>query len=781
MIDVLNEIKKYDITYNKLGKSDRSSMPIGNGDLALSVWVQEDGIKFYIAKSDAQTEYDRNVKLGKVAISLSPNPFEDNTRFTQKLNLTDGVIEIKTYGAKGASDVKIIVDSYNNNIIVKGIFATLTEIKVEYINWRKKPSNKRYKFSDVTESADVVDRQGNKIIFFHKNDESIVSDNANLQALGEYVPEIDDTIKDRIFGGLIYLNNAKSENIGNSILQTTSNEFEMIISVCSTQKLQLSDWIDNLEEQIKESSDAGKVFARTKLYWNNYWNQSWFFVDGDENSNAALTKEVINECKEPMEYSCAGKSNITKAYILTKWMFACCSNGYFPIHYNGMLFNLMPGGGMHFEVGNFGRCYTAQPETEPNMEFNPDERSWCIENLWQNLRHPYYSMFARNESNYVKVLFKYFERFTKINKVRAKVYHNANGQYNNEMTTTYGLQTPEIYGMDRTGYVDGYIDNRAGGGIDICPGLELIQIMLEYYDYTNDTYFLHNELIPYFKDLLIYIETRFTKRIDGKINLYPVHSAETYRGDVADPITVVAGLKYCLNKILNYNRNLIDDYDYYVNFEKIVPEIPKIEINETQYLSPARIYTDLRENVECPELYSMFPFKIFGINKQGLDIALNTFKRCIEVSGCFRPFTIGDTPGDPSYSGWQYIGNSAALLGMTEEAKEILQNNCSLQNPGTRFPAMWGPIYDAVPDTDHGANILNLAQLMAFQTEDDEIYLLPSWPPEWDVSFKFYAPKNTTIELVYKEGKIEKLEVLPVERTKNVHISFKKEQVCMSK
>lgn len=93
------------------------------------------------------------------------------------------------------------------------------------------------------------------------------------------------------------------------------------------------------------------------------------------------------------------------------------------------------------------------------------------------------------------------------------------------------------------------------------------------------------------------------------------------------------------------------------------------------------------------------------------------------VGGQMRPFSFEDNPGKPSYSGWQYVGNAAAMLGLREVCREILENNCALTNPGNRFPAMWGPIYDAVPDVDHGANIMNLLQLMVLQYDHEKIFL----------------------------------------------------------
>lgn len=94
-----------------------------------------------------------------------------------------------------------------------------------------------------------------------------------------------------------------------------------------------------------------------------------------------MLDEVKAYIQEPAEYTCDCPSAITRAYTLTRYMFACCNRGAFPVLYTGMLFNLMPGAGEHLSFWTFARGYTSQPG-EPTLELNPDERSWCTEHLW---------------------------------------------------------------------------------------------------------------------------------------------------------------------------------------------------------------------------------------------------------------------------------------------------------------------------------------------------------------------------------------------------------------
>ena len=64
-------------------------------------------------------------------------------------------------------------------------------------------------------------------------------------------------------------------------------------------------------------------------------------------------------------------------------------------------------------------------------------------------------------------------------------------------------------------------------------------------------------------------------------------------------------------------------------------------------------------------------------------------------------------------------------------------------------------------------NITTL-QFMLLQSAGRKLYVLPAWPKNWDVSFKLHAPYSTTVEGIYKAGKLEKLTVTPESRLKDV-------------
>lgn len=753
-MDVIKEIKKCNVSYHVLGKTDRSAMPLGNGELCSSVWVNESGeICFYVSRSDALTEQDRTVKLGMMRVAFKPTPFVKG-KYCQTLDVADGCVSFEGEGTK----VWMCVDPESDQIVLSGEFENETEVIVSYENWRKKQfcfGNEFCNDSSVMESADIVKEKENGILFYHKNGENIIAETAKVEEVEEAIGLMPDELTDRIFGGYILLENGKIEN--KKLVKKEAHSFTLWIRTVSLQGSE-TEFQDGLF-QWKNKKNFAEIKENSKMFWNSYWENSYIFVENDQPEKVTVEKKVLEKVEEPQESMVDSISQVTIAYVLTRFMIKCCQNGKYPILYNGMMFNLCPGENRHYETTTFGTVCTAIPG-EITSENNPDERSWCVEHLWQNIRHPYHTFLAQGEPDAMKVLFRYYRRFWNINRFRAQKYYHAEGQHNTEMTMSFGLQSVGIYGIDRSGKPIGYAENRHGGAVDVSPGLELLALMLDYYDYADDSQFFKEEIQVYAKDLFRYIETRFTQRIDGKLVMEPLQSVETY-WDTRNPVTVVSGMWSVSKRLLNSKDLDKELREYFENYQRQIPEICCREEEGEIVLQPAEKYGEERHNVEIPELYACFPFNLYNQFSNDAELMKRTFKKRLKEYGGTRYFEIGGHTYIPSYSGWQYHGIVAARLGMTEMAKDILTHNVQLKNPGTRFPAMWGPIYDGVPDTDHGANIIHLLQEMVMQVDGENIYLLPAFPKEWNVCFKLHPNINTTICVEYKSGSLRKIEVYP--------------------
>jgi hypothetical protein len=779
LMTIKEKLDGYNVIYTVPGRSDRSAMPLGNGRTGISLWVEQDGeLQFYIGHTDAQSEMDRNVKLGKVSLRLEPNPFVGNRPFSQELCLNEGCIRIQAGGEGDRVALHAFVEAGSDAIHVTVESSLPVSATARVHNWRTAP-RAPWGIPDpsdvnggvIMETADVVQERDGGVLFYHRNGNACVQATAKVEGLDAWMDCIPDTLENRTFGGFLTLAGGIPSGAG-SVLAAPGKHHHLAVSVFCGQtertETLLASVVDHHLSVMHSPGLAGTARERTASHWTDYFSSSWMFVRGDPALQAAVPDEIARVCLEPDEVNEA-PSSVTRSYVLTKFMFACSAGGKIPMYFNGLIFNLMPGLNRHLAFEGYCQTFAAQPVGEPTLEINPDEKGWesCI-NLWQNVRLLYAPMLARGEFDSVRRLFAYYLSFQDINRVKAKVYYGAEGQYNTEMTNTFGLMPVSVYGSDRSGLADGYAVNRWGGAIDISPGLELCFMMLDWYAHTDDDAWLVQHILPFTEDLLRYVETRFRERKNGKLVLSPLQSVETYF-ETTNPIPVVAGLHAVVGCVLALPVDKVPNRTFFERYHDQLPALPmEAGPDGAPVLAPADAYVEKRMNVESPEFYAVYPFRLFTHEKGSQSLIEQTWRTVNRKTGCFQPHRFENPPGKPCYSGWQYHGMVAALLGHADEAAEILVNNCALKNPGTRFPAMWGPVYDAVPDGDHGGNLTNTLQLMALQSEGDRIHLLPAWPESWDVDFKLHANHGTTVACVFRDGVVRRLEVSPPERMADV-------------
>ena len=717
---VLHTIDEYNPVFSGLGRTDRASIPLGNGELCANAWVETDGLHFYLARSDAITELDRTVKLGEYIVRIEPNPFLNANDVRQELVLRDGVLRVQGLGLAGGVSLEFFIDAESDDAYVRVESDEKFDITVELRAWRDDRNYSRDavgmfwgdedvealpELADVFESADQVITRDHHLVGFHQNQGSIVGGVVAMHELTQVIDQIPDLLIGRVFGSQITL--TPNSQVCGSILHSTGvKKAQIRVATFSSQTRTLGSILDS----IQPSFDAQERLEATARYWNKYWERSWIFIDGDTPAKAKLTAEVEayasgNGLPKLLDNA---PSTITRAYLLTKWMTACASRGAMPILYNGSLFTTMPGAGCHLRLDSFSKAFSSEPTTRPTLALNPDERTWTLEHLWQNVRLPYYSMLARGEYEGLKPLFAYYRRFWDLNRARARLHYGARGQWNTEMTLSCGLQSPGVYGASRAGLPVGWSKNRWGGAINISPGLELCKLQFDYWKATRDDDFLRSDFLPFALDLIDFASSKFLNEETQKIEFTHLNSIETYF-DCFNPVAIVSGYRRLAHDLLSLPDEILNQRKEVEEFSNQLPEVPTglTPAGET-CIAPAAVYAPVRMNVESPELYAIYPFDLrFEIPQVMLEA---TWRNANRVSGAFRPAVLGEKLATQSYSGWQYHGPVAARLGLVQECLEVLSNNSVLTNPGFAFPAMWGPIYDAVPDVDHGANIMNTLQ-----------------------------------------------------------------------
>ena len=85
--------ENYPVVWTSQSQNSSESMPCGGGGVGLNVWMEKGNLYFYVSQSGAFDENNALLKLGRVKVSLSPNPFA-GTVFRQELVLQDGSIKI---------------------------------------------------------------------------------------------------------------------------------------------------------------------------------------------------------------------------------------------------------------------------------------------------------------------------------------------------------------------------------------------------------------------------------------------------------------------------------------------------------------------------------------------------------------------------------------------------------------------------------------------------------------------------------------------------------------
>ena len=320
-----------------------------------------------------------------------------------------------------------------------------------------------------------------------------------------------------------------------------------------------------------------------------------------------------------------------------------------------------------------------------------------------------------------------------------------------EQLENFGLPNPSEYGWKRPEYSDKGVEYNAWLEYEWDTVLEFCQMILETRDYNNADISRYMPLIEssvrFFDEHYRYLARHRGRKAldaDGHLILFPGSACETYKM-ANNPASTIAALRTVLKTFGNKDSLLAT-----------IPPIPLRELNGHIMISPAKTWERVN-NTEAPQLYPVFPWRIFGVGKDSLQIARNTYLYDSDVQK-FR-----------SHVGWKQDNIFAACLGLTAEAKRLAL--LKLANGPYRFPAFWGPGFDWSPDHNWGGSGMIGLQEMLLQTTDlGKILLFPAWPREWNVHFKLHAPKNTTVEGELKDGKVINLIVLPESRKKDIVI-----------
>jgi hypothetical protein len=299
-------------------------------------------------------------------------------------------------------------------------------------------------------------------------------------------------------------------------------------------------------------------------------------------------------------------------------------------------------------------------------------------------------------------------------------------------------------------------------------------MMLDYYQYTGDEHFARKYLLPIASAGLEFFDRHFPRDEDGRLLLDPDNSIEMF-WKVHDPAPDIAGLRAVLARMLQLPDGLAGGA-LKNQWRKTLGILPALPIDSSgmaagssdvvggssdvvagsdaaprllPYTGPQ---TAKSHNEENPELYAIYPFRLYGLDKPGLELARHSF----DIRKC------------PQKGCWSQDPVEAAMLGYAGLAKEDVSYNLTRKDADLKFQAFWATGNDYKPDEDNGGNGENGLQQMLLQSDGDKILLLPAWPAGWDADFKLHAPYRTTVEGQVRNGHLVKLTVTPMARRKDV-------------
>lgn len=735
-------LPQYDVTWNELGTDENCSMPLGNGDIAVNAWTEQNGdLVMLVAKTDAWSENAQLLKLGRVRLSLTPNPFAGRKDFAQTLTIRNGLLTLRS----GRNEVRMWVDANNPVIRVAADTENKTKLTVKNELWR----NRNYHLTQeqVNENvfnywewrsnpggldflADIVLPQSdNRTGWCHFNSHSMYNVVLEREHLGNLVGKYADPLLHRCFGCVAEGRGLTAADNRTLLSAKAAKHHEVNIYALTEQADNVEKWQSDINAVIDRGAKTSHAEAwhKHEQWWTDFWNRSYINVSGTQDAD-----------------------NVYKGYTMNRYMTACAGRGKYPIKFNGSIFT----------VGH------DMPEGKVSMadDHDPDFRDWgsC---LWhQNIRHIYYPLVAAGDYDMLMPWLDTYTNALPLAKDKVRQYYGHDGAAFIETMHFWGLPNLNDFGWDNPGNdpQSGYMTWHVQGA------LEIIVNMLDYYDNTQDTIYLKEKLLPFAEAIVTYYNEHWKRGEDGKILFDPHQSIEMYQKGVVNPTPDIAGLMCITERLLNVEHNM-QTQKLLELWKTVRRDLPEIPVGRTQdgklplranagdadgkpVILPAQVYGD-PSNGENPELYTVFPYRNYCLGKPDIELALNTFEaRRYPFDNC-----------------WGQDGMEAALLGLTDVAKKAAVHAMTTYGK-QKFPWFWAKVADYSPDMDNGGTGMMTLQLMMMQANGREIRLVPAWPEDWNADFRLNAPYNTQVEGRVENGKIVNLKVTPENRRKDIII-----------
>lgn len=710
-----------DYTWTTPSKNSSESMPCGGHDVGMNVWVEDGDVLFYVSKSGMFDENNTLLKAGRFRLHLSSEPFNnDSKEFLQTLKLDDGAIYIIGEG----TEIRLWADVYTSVVFAEIKSSKKIDATLSYESWRYKdrPVTKAecqqcsYKWvlpKDCTTYKDSIKVTQLGLAFWHKNREKTVFD---FTVDRENLNEIKDKLYNPI-GGMEFGGNVSAPGfrfIGTEDGKYASTDYrawKFQANGIRRSTIEISLYAGNDKAEKVTSAISRK---RSAEWWHNYWQRSYIIAEGEA-------------------------AQMVRNYELFRYMLGCNAYGEWPSKFNGSLFTFDP-------------VYV-----DEKFPFTPDFRKWGGGTMTaQNQRLVYWHMLKGGDTDLMRSQFDTYLRLLPSAVERTKYYWGHDGASFTEQLENFGLPNPaeygkhkdgDDYGMERNAWLEYLWDT----SLEFCS---MILLANEYAGMDITKYEpMIRQCIVFFDQHYQYIAKRNgVKALDGngKLILYPSSACETYKMTY-NASSLVAALKAVVDQCEHYDRSKLENkgidstsafkssiIDYTI--KNRIPDIPLQVIDGATCIAPAVVWARI-QNVESPQLYPVFPWRIYGLGRDNIEIARNTYYKDPHVLSM------------RSTKGWKQDNIWAACLGLTEEAMNLNKEKMTIN--AYRFPAFFDPGYDWAPDCNRGgAAMIGIQEMLLQETPEGELLLFPSWDKCINAKFRLHATGGRIVEAEIKDGKI---------------------------
>jgi alpha-L-fucosidase 2 len=690
--DIAPWLAANNVTWTNPGPTSSQSMPLGNGDIGLNVWAETNGAVDFYIGKS--DSWGDSVQGSEGLLKLG------GVHITMNPNpLTPGVPFQQTL-MLDQGQIQITEGSGANSVnLLLWVDASNPVVRVQATSGG----------TPVTLQATLLDwRLTNSPPGVNSPDVVLTGQTNYIGWFHQNSLSDAPQVANWIMGAIIQgsgMTNTSSTNLASTPVTS------QIISVypLTVRTGTASQWLSQLQTNISQINalNYDTTFTNSEAWWDAFWHRSWIYATGSQSA-----------------------TNTTEGYVLQRFVSACAGRGAYPIHFNGSL----------FVVDN------------PAVPYTPDGRTWGGQYWMQNTREMYWPMLASGDFDMMQPFFNMYAQIISNNMAQVESYYGQSGSYSAETSPFWGglqnVSTNAIPIGSGSLFTDRYFE-----GV-----LELSMMMLDYYDYTGNTNtnFLVKTLLPAASAGLTFYDQHFGLDNNGKMDLYPVNSLETY-WDAYDPAPDIAGLTAVLPRLLALPTNYVSTAQQ-SQWARMLGEIPPLPVGTNEgnlvllpYTGPQ---TNTIENGENTQLYAIFPYRVYGFDKPNLSVAISSYDTRLF-------YGLG-------WADWMPDAIQSAMIGLASQAEMYTVYNMTNTDPSLKFQAFWREQNDYMPSEDTGGVGEDALQKMIMACDGTNIMLLPAWPAGWNAIFNLNAPYNTTVQGTITNGLVTNLVVTPSSRLANV-------------